>query len=52
MENTTEVLPCGCEREFVNGKWIWYTCDEHETGDNFEYKANYTKYKRSFDYEQ
>ena len=26
----TEQLDCGCEKEIVNGKVVWYLCDEHD----------------------
>jgi hypothetical protein len=52
VENTVEVLSCGCEKEFVGGKWVWYLCEEHDTGDNMDYNTNYSKYRKSFDYEQ
>lgn len=25
-----EVLECGCEKEIVNGKIVWYYCDMHD----------------------
>ena len=52
METTGETLACGCVKEFVNNKWIWITCDEHETGDNLFVTEKYTKYRRSYDFEQ
>lgn len=26
-----EELQCGCVKEFINNKWIWIYCNEHET---------------------
>lgn len=35
MNTESEVLECGCERCFINGKCHWIFCDEHDEYDNF-----------------
>lgn len=49
--NDVGVLSCGCEKEFIGGKWLWIYCDEHET-EEYIPEVHITKYrKRVMDYE-
>jgi hypothetical protein len=41
----SEGLPCGCIKEFINNKWIWIYCDEHETSEENE-KPELRKYRK------
>ena len=48
---TLVVLECGCERELINGKWVWVYCEEHEEGHNFEYTNPITKFRKGEQYD-
>jgi hypothetical protein len=30
VEDTNEILECGCERSFIGGKYFLIPCDEHD----------------------
>lgn len=42
---TTEGLPCGCVKEFLNNKWIWIYCEDHETIRDYQ-KPVLKKYRK------
>lgn len=44
-----EILSCGCEREFVNGRWMWYYCDEHDVESLQEITRPIKKFKKHID---
>jgi hypothetical protein len=35
LDGPDDVLECGCEREVINGKVVWITCDEHDEQSNY-----------------
>lgn len=46
----TEKLDCGCEKELINGKFIWIYCDEHDVDSYEAGERPLTKFRKHYDY--